>query len=69
MINACNRTGLINEQWQMLPYGYEVRDWLGRNYRTEDIKELEEITNLTLKFEFNRSLSRPRQELQLKRWW
>src|SRR3954469_23277683 len=39
-INLCNRTGLIGEQLTRSPYGYESSDWLGRPYRTEDLKEL-----------------------------
>lgn len=71
-INACNRTGLISEQLKRPAFGLdglEFRDFLGRRYASEDLKELEEITNTAFKVRFNRSLFKPWGKLEVKAGW
>jgi hypothetical protein len=65
IITACNRTGPVGDQPRpSLGFAFDdwsgrrwasksSRDWLGREYRTEDLKELDEITNPSPSNKFN----------------
>jgi hypothetical protein len=53
-ISACgNRTGILSPQLVRRSWYVDEKDGYGRPYATEDLKELEEITNPTYKFQLN----------------
>lgn len=78
MISSCNRTGPVGEvvrpslsfafdDWLGRRYlKKEPKDWLGRVYRDEDLTELEEIRNTTLRVQFNQLHIRTKQHNSVK---
>lgn len=69
MINACNRTGLFNEDLVRPAFEPELRDWYGRVYRTDDLRELEEIKGTGFRVQFGRPPVKSKGETGLKLGW